>query len=100
MINFRQAQQLILQQAASFGQEEVPLEKAFGRVLAEPIHADRDYPPFPRATMDGYALRYSDLEKRIGQYKIVETVFAGDRSGRVIGEGECYRIMTGAAVPE
>ncbi len=100
MIDYRQAQQLVLQQAHSFGQEEVPLEEAFGRVLAEPIYADRDYPPFPRATMDGYALRYNDLETGIRKFTIAETVFAGDDPIRMLNEGECYKIMTGAAVPE
>lgn len=99
MIDYRQAQQLILQQAHSFGQEELPLELAFGRVLAETIRADRDYPPFPRATMDGYALRYSDLEKNIRRFTIAETLFAGDTATRTLIEGECYKIMTGAAVP-
>lgn len=100
MIDYRQAQQLVLQQAHSFGHEELPLEEAFGRVLAEPIFADRDYPPFPRATMDGYALRYNDLETGIRKFIIAETVFAGDNPIRMLSEGECYKIMTGAAVPE
>jgi molybdopterin molybdotransferase len=100
LIDYRQAQQLVLQQAHSFGHEEVPLEEAFGRVLAEPIFADRDYPPFPRATMDGYALRYNDLETGIRKFTIAETVFAGDNPIHMINEGECYKIMTGAAVPE
>ena len=100
MIDYRQAQQIVLQQAHSFGHEEVPLEEAFGRVLAEPIYADRDYPPFPRATMDGYALRYNDLETGIRKFTIAETVFAGDNPIRMLSEGECYKIMTGAAVPK
>jgi molybdopterin molybdotransferase len=100
LIDYRQAQQLVLQQAHSFGHEEVPLEKAFGRVLAEPIYADRDYPPFPRATMDGYALRYNDLETGVRKFTIAETVFAGDNPIHMLSEGECYKIMTGAAVPD
>lgn len=99
MIDYRQALQLVLQQAHSFGHEELPLEEAFGRVLAEPVYADRDYPPFPRATMDGYALRYNDVESGIRKFTIAETVFAGDNAIRTLKEGECYKIMTGAAVP-
>lgn len=99
MIGYRQAQQLVLEQAHSFGKEEITLEQAFGRVLAETIRADRDYPPFPRATMDGYALRFSDLEKGLRQYTIAETIFAGDSPDAPIAEGECYKIMTGAATP-
>ncbi|MBS1603531.1 MAG: molybdopterin molybdotransferase MoeA [Bacteroidetes bacterium] len=99
MIDYRQAQQIVLAQARSFGHEELPLEMAFGRVLAEPVFADRDYPPFPRATMDGYALRSADLEMGLFTFSIAETIYAGDTPTRDVGEGECYKIMTGAAVP-
>ncbi len=99
MIDFRQAQQIVLAQARSFGRETVSLDQAVGRVLAETVRADRDYPPFPRATMDGYALRYSDLERGIRKFRVVETIFAGGQPAAPIGPGECYRIMTGAAVP-
>jgi molybdopterin molybdotransferase len=99
MIDYRQAQQLVLAHARSFGHEELPLEMAFGRVLAETVYADRDYPPFPRATMDGYALRYADLEKGLFTFSIAETIYAGDTATREITAGECYKIMTGAAVP-
>ncbi|HEY4107763.1 molybdopterin molybdotransferase MoeA [Puia sp.] len=99
MIDFRKAQELVLQQARSFGTEAVPLEQALGRVLAETIRADRDYPPFDRASMDGYAVRYNDLEKGVRQFTIVETLLAGYAPQRAIESGECYKIMTGAAVP-
>jgi molybdopterin molybdotransferase len=99
MINYREAQEIILQQARSFGRETLSLEQAFGRVLTGPIRADRDYPPFPRATMDGYAVRYDDLERGIRRFRVVETIFAGCLPVRSIGAAECYRIMTGAAVP-
>ncbi len=99
MIDYRIAQKIILDQARSFGKETVPLEAAYGRVLAEPIRADRDYPPFNRATMDGYAVRYRDLERGIRRFSITETLFAGDRPVHSISSEECYKIMTGAAVP-
>lgn len=99
MITYREAQQLVLGQARSFGQETVPLEQAGGRVLSGVIRADRDYPPFPRATMDGYAMRFTDLEEGIQRFTVVETIMAGYQSTRSIGAGECYKIMTGGAVP-
>jgi molybdopterin molybdotransferase len=99
LINYRQAQELVMAHAHSFGLEQVPLEQAFGRVLAETIYADRNYPPFDRATMDGYALRYEDLAAGLRTYTVVETIFAGAASHQIIGPGECYKIMTGAAVP-
>jgi molybdopterin molybdotransferase len=100
MISFQEAQEIVLAQALSFGTEEVVLDGAFGRVLAEPIRADRDYPPFPRATMDGYALRYTDIERGIRRFRIAEVLYAGSQPVGRIGSGECYKVMTGAAVPE
>jgi molybdopterin molybdotransferase len=100
LIRYRQAQQLVLEKARSFGTEIVPLEQAGGRVLSGVIRADRDYPPFPRATMDGYAMQFHDLEQGVRRFIVVETIMAGHAALRSIGRGECYKIMTGAAVPE
>ena len=60
MISYREAQQIITAEAKSFGVELVDLDEADGRVLAEDILADRDYPPFNRSAMDGYAIRFAD----------------------------------------
>lgn len=100
MINYRQAQDILIRYAHSFGQEKVGLEAAYGRVLAETIFADRDYPPFNRSSMDGYALRTGDLQKGLRRFVIAETIFAGATHTRTLGPGECYKIMTGAPVPE
>jgi len=91
---------MVLAKARLFGTEEVGLDAAFGRVLAGPVRADRDYPPFPRATMDGYALRYADLQRGVRRFRIAGTLFAGSQASERISGGECYKIMTGAAVPE
>jgi molybdopterin molybdotransferase len=99
MVSYQEALEIVVAQARSFGTEEVILDEAFGRVLAEPIRADRDYPPFPRATMDGYALRFADLERGVRRFRIAEVLFAGSQPVGRIGSGECYKIMTGAAVP-
>jgi len=100
MISYKEAQRLLQAQARSFGREKLPLEEADGRVLAETITADRDYPPFHRSTMDGYAIRYGDFEEGIRHFSVVETIYAGQEGGKPIGRGECYKIMTGAPVPE
>lgn len=99
MIDFRKAQELVLQQAKSFGTETLPLGQAAGRVLAETVRADRDYPPFDRASMDGYAVQYGDLEKGIRRFTVIETLLAGYLPKRPLRTGEGYKIMTGAAVP-
>ena len=99
MISFKQAQQIILSNAKSFGTEKVLLDDAVGRVLAEQIRADRDYPPFNRATMDGYAIKFSEWKNGIQTFTIVETIYAGKIAKRKLNDRECYKIMTGASVP-
>jgi molybdopterin molybdotransferase len=79
-----------LAQARSFGTEEVGLDGAFGRVLAEPIRADRDYPPFPRATMDGYALRYQMIWSAVSAgFGSSKPLFAGSRP---VGRSEAANV--------
>jgi molybdopterin molybdotransferase len=78
--------------------EKVALGAAAGRVLAEPVAADRDQPPFARATRDGFACRAADL--RAGGLRIVGQLRAGEAwTLGAIRPGEAVEIMTGAAVP-
>jgi molybdopterin molybdotransferase len=79
--------------------EEVMLMQALGRVLAEPIHADRDFPPFARATRDGFAVRAQDLASGVRTLRVVGQVRAGDTYDLPVASGEAVEIMTGAAVP-
>ena len=79
--------------------EEVLLLQALGRVLAEPVHADRDFPPFARATRDGFALRAEDLASGVTTLRVVGQVRAGDSYDLPVASGEAVEIMTGAAVP-
>ena len=99
MLNYKEAQQIITAQAKSFGTEMVNLNEAFERILSEKIYADRDYPPFNRATMDGYAINFKDWEQGIKNYTVKEVVFAGQHYQQEVSSGECYKIMTGASVP-
>jgi len=99
MIRFTEAQQIISALGRSFGVEEIDLENADGRVLAEDIYADRDYPPFNRATMDGYAINTLDWENGTRSFKIQQVIFAGESAQAVLTKEACYKIMTGAPVP-
>lgn len=99
MIHYQEAQQIILAQVKPLATESIALSNADGRILAEPIVADRDYPPFNRATMDGFAFDHNDFVNGIKQYNIIDTIFAGSTTNIVLQQGECYKIMTGAAVP-
>ena len=100
MTNLEQALNILSANTIPFKTEKVKLEKSIGRILAEDIVADRDYPPFNRAAVDGYAISMSDADKKITQYRVVETIFAGDFAKFKLRTGECYIIMTGAAAPE
>lgn len=96
MIDLEKAKELTGKHVILPGTESVPLDQSMGRVLAEDICADRDMPPFSRATMDGYACRREDLP---GPLEVLETIHAGKLPTRKTGPGQCSRIMTGAMVP-
>jgi len=76
--------------------ETVVLEAAAGRVLAEPIAADRDYPALARSVRDGYAVRAIDLP---GELEVIGEVRAGDSFSGEVGARQAVEIMTGAPVP-
>ena len=76
----------------------LPLDQIAGRVLAETIRADRDQPPFPRATRDGFAVRAAEALPH--QFLLVTSrIRAGQSTSGALGPGEAWEIMTGAAVP-
>ncbi|AIG96995.1 MULTISPECIES: molybdopterin molybdotransferase MoeA [Archaeoglobus] len=76
--------------------EEVRVEDALDRELAEDVFAAKDMPPFDIATMDGYALK---LEDGVREYRIVGEVYAGEVEDRFVNRGECVYITTGAKMP-
>jgi molybdopterin molybdotransferase len=81
--------------------ETVPLLHASGRVLAEPITADRDIPPFPRSTRDGYAVRAADLTTLPAKLKVIGEIKAGPQQlPSILNPGQAFAIMTGAPVPQ
>ena len=70
--------------------EVVPLAEALGRVLAEPLSARVDSPPFSKAAMDGFALSSTDLSDR---YRVLETIAAGDVPQQKITPGGCSKVL-------
>ena len=78
---------------------EVPLHEADGLVLAADVRADRDYPPFDKSLMDGYAVRTADAARAGAELSVVGEVAAGAASARVLAAGEAVAIMTGAPLP-
>lgn len=96
--NFKQARECVLREVGSlYVNERVSLADAAGRVIAEDIAADRDYPPFARSARDGFAVRAADLP---GELRVTGEIRAGESSHRKLEPGEAIEIMTGAPLPE
>ncbi|MDI6854539.1 MAG: molybdopterin molybdotransferase MoeA [Deltaproteobacteria bacterium] len=85
------------------GQEEVHLLAAAGRITAVPIVVPEDVPPFPRAAMDGYAVRAQDTfgaSPGLPQYlEIKGDVAMGRAPTQEVGPGEALRLPTGGMLP-
>jgi molybdopterin molybdotransferase len=103
MLPYAEARQKVIEVAGALRRplprEHVDLGQAFGRVLAEPVFADRDYPPFDRSTRDGFAVRSVDATVPNAKLECIGEIRAGGTFERAIGPGQCVEIMTGAAVP-
>lgn len=100
MINYVKAYAKVLEHTIDLGLESVALLHCNGRVLAEDVLADRDFPPFDRATKDGIAISYKALEEGIKSFKIEGLASAGMPQQRLIDIHNCMEIMTGAVVPK
>ncbi|KQN72842.1 gephyrin-like molybdotransferase Glp [Devosia sp. Leaf64] len=79
--------------------ESVALGDAAGRVLAAPVIATHDQPPFNASAMDGYAMRAADVAEGVW-LKVIGMSQAGAGFAGSVGAGEAVRIFTGAPVPE
>lgn len=77
--------------------ERVPLPACVGRVLREPVHAERDAPPFDRVTMDGIAIASAALGRR--DFRLAGVQAAGQPPLTLPGPGDCIEVMTGAMLP-
>jgi len=76
--------------------EEIELDGAAGRVLAEDVAADRDSPAVARSVRDGYAVRAADVP---GKLLVIGEVRAGEQFTGTVGAGQAVEIMTGAPLP-
>lgn len=72
---------------------------ALGRVLAQNVVADRNYPPFDRSIRDGFALRAQDAAEPGSRLRIIGESRAGVAFEGSVDAGECVRIFTGAPIP-
>ncbi|MFS4579860.1 gephyrin-like molybdotransferase Glp [Phaeobacter sp. C3_T13_0] len=99
MISVSEALDTLLSLVSPVAIEMVPLRIAAGRVLAEPVTAQRDQPPFAASAMDGYALKSAEVE-RDAMFKVIGKSAAGHGFQGRVGAGQAVRIFTGAPVPE
>lgn len=99
MITVDQAEEIILTNKLSLATETVSIENALGRILAEDFHADRDFPPFDRVSMDGIAVAYAQIEKGQTSFLIAQTVAAGKPQATLSNPEHCIEVMTGAMLP-
>jgi molybdopterin molybdotransferase len=105
LLSFAEARQTVEQYAQALSPTEpetLSLLDALGLVLAEDLRADRDFPPFPRSTRDGYAVRAADVFATPAALRCVGEIKAGagtEQTAIEIATGEAAEIMTGAPVP-
>ena len=111
VLSFEEARRVVQEQASSIrlhtteaagATEAADLLSAAGRVLAEPVVADRDVPPFPRSTRDGYAVRSGDLSQLPATLDVIGEIRAGENLNLLpahVDPGQAVSIMTGAPVP-
>lgn len=100
-VTFEQARDCVISKVSESrltpASDETRLFEAAGRVLAEDVAADRDYPPLSRSVRDGFAVRAADLP---GEFLIVGEVRAGGIFTGDVGPGQAVEIMTGAPMPQ
>jgi molybdopterin molybdotransferase len=103
VLSFEQARHAVEEQAAGLrpkGKELIELLDGAGQVLAEPVLAERNFPPFPRATRDGYAVRVADLSQLPASLQVIGEIKAGSPdAGLNLQAGQAAAIMTGAPAP-
>jgi molybdopterin molybdotransferase len=103
VLPFEEARRVVEEHASHLSpsaHETVALLHSASRILAEPVTADRDIPPFPRSTRDGYAVRTADLAQLPAKLAVIGEIKAGPAQiPSPLKPGEAFSIMTGAPVP-
>jgi molybdopterin molybdotransferase len=100
MVSVQQATAIVMANLYQAHMLEVPVTEAVGKVLAENIVADRDFPPFNRVAMDGIAINSSEWKKGQRSFTIVSVQAAGEPGQTLLHLHQCIEVMTGAVLPE
>ena len=100
LTSVEKALSLILNDILLQPSHEEPLINLFGRTLSKPIVSKINNPPDHVSSMDGYAIKNSDIESKIVKFSIIGKSLAGKKSNKKIKSGEAIRIFTGAILPD
>ena len=95
-----EARAIVLAHIVPLPSETIPHSAALSRVLSGQVVSPLDLPPFANSAMDGYALRSADLQSAPCTLRLLETIGAGEIATRVVEDGTCIKIMTGAPIPD
>lgn len=99
MVSVEEAGRIIFSRPFKCKTEKVPLSECIGRVLAEPIRADRPFPPFDRVAMDGIAIAFESYSAGNRAFIIEDTQAAGQPRKQLSDTTHCLEVMTGAILP-
>jgi len=99
VLSLDEALDRVLARVPALPAERVPLEAAFGRILAEDVDSAIDIPGWDNSAMDGFAVRAADTADPPVTLRVLETVPAGGVPTVEVTPGTCSRIMTGAPMP-
>ena len=100
MITVGEADEIILGDIKEFPSVKIPLQEAFGMVLREDLHADRDLPPFNRVAMDGIAIQFASWQSGKRSFPIEGIQPAGSPVLTMNNVNACIEVMTGAILPQ
>jgi molybdopterin molybdotransferase len=99
MLTPAEAERLILASVPTLPAEDCPLASAHGRILRAALVADRDFPPFDRVTMDGFALRHATFAAGRREFRATGFQAAGTIPQTIEADDACIEIATGAVLP-
>jgi len=98
MITFEEAYNIVLKNKGDFGLEEVELKNAFGKILKEDCHTDRNLPPYDRITMDGIAINFDNAASH-KKLKLESIALAGSAQTKLNDPSNAIEVMTGSILP-
>jgi molybdopterin molybdotransferase len=99
VIDLEEARAFVLAGCVPMAPRSIPLDRALGQVLAAPVVAAHNVPPFATSSMDGYALQAADTAAAPVRLEVVGSILAGMAADLTVATGQAVRIMTGAPLP-